>query len=82
MLANISQSGRPQSRITDRMEQHIGIRMSHEATVKRDQHATNHQRASGHQRVHVPAFTDPQVYRRSIVGVDAVPAATDVIVQL
>lgn len=53
MPTEIAQRERAQDRVADRVEQHVGVRMSVEAAIVGDRHAAQHQRATGDQRMHM-----------------------------
>ena len=58
MAPDVAQRGRTQQRVGDGVQQHVGIRMAEQALVWGICHPTDDQRATGHQRMHVPALTD------------------------
>ena len=59
MATDITQPGGAQQRIDDRVDQHIRVGVTKQSAIMVDRGAANHQRPSGHQRMHIPALPDP-----------------------
>jgi len=62
MAADVHRRQPPPAGVGDGVQQHVSIRMAQQAQTKRYRHATEHQGTTGHQRVHIPAFTDTQAH--------------------
>ena len=62
MAADIAQRSRTQYGVGDGVQQHVGVRMAQQAQMKWHGDTAYNQWAPGYQRVHVPAFTNPQVH--------------------
>ena len=58
MHAEVAQRERAKQRIGDRVQQHVGVRVSGETAVVRNGHAADDERTSGGERMHVEACAD------------------------
>ena len=64
MPPDVAQTSRPQHRIGDGVQQHIGVGMAQQPRCMGDLDAPQNQLAAWHQRVHVPTFTYTDVHVR------------------
>ena len=62
MPPNVAQARRPQHRIGDGVQQDIGVGMAQKASGVGNLDPTQNQLPSGHQSVHIPAFTDADIH--------------------
>ena len=58
VFADIAECSRTEQRITDRVQQHIRIRVSEQAAFKRNIDATDHAFAAFDQSMHIKAVAD------------------------
>ena len=65
LLADIRQPGRSKERVGNRVQQHIGIRVTVKTPIVRDLHSADNQTSSGHQPVHVKTMSCPQLSHAS-----------------
>ena len=60
VLAKVAQRQRAEDRVADRVQEDVGVGVAVESALVRDLHATQHETATGDERVHVEAIADPQ----------------------
>src|SRR6202165_294737 len=64
MGPDITLAQRAQHRVADRVQQSVGVRVSLQATLEGNRHATQYQISTGHERMHVQTIADANVHSR------------------